>query len=41
MKTRIALAICLALAAVSPLRTLAAISDPVKTNDGQGIRRHA
>jgi para-nitrobenzyl esterase len=35
MKTRIAVAISLALAAVSPLRTLAAISDPVKTSDGK------
>jgi para-nitrobenzyl esterase len=34
MNTRVALGICLALAVVSPLRTLAAISDPVKTNDG-------
>jgi para-nitrobenzyl esterase len=35
MKTRIAVAISLALAAVFPLRTLAAISDPVKTSDGK------
>ena len=35
MKTRIAVAISLALAAVSPLRTLAAISYPVKTSDGK------
>jgi len=35
MKTRIAAALLLALAAVSPLRTLAAISDPVKTSDGK------
>jgi para-nitrobenzyl esterase len=35
MKTRIAVAVSLALAAVSPLRTLAAISDPVKTKDGK------
>lgn len=35
MKTRIAAALSLALAAVSPLRTLAAISDPVKTSDGK------
>jgi para-nitrobenzyl esterase len=35
MKTRIAIAISLALAAVSPLTTLAAISDPVKTKDGK------
>ena len=35
MKTRIAAAISLALTAVSPLRTLAAISDPVKTSDGK------
>jgi para-nitrobenzyl esterase len=35
MKIRIAVAIALALAAVFPLRTLAAISDPVKTSDGK------
>jgi para-nitrobenzyl esterase len=35
VKTRIAVAVALALAAVSPLRTLAAISDPVKTSDGK------
>jgi len=35
MNTRIAVAISLALAAVSPLPTLAAISDPVKTSDGK------
>jgi len=35
MITRVALGISLALAAVSPLRTLAAIADPVKTKDGK------
>ena len=35
MKIRISLGIAAALAAVSPLRTLAAISDPVKTSDGK------
>jgi para-nitrobenzyl esterase len=35
MSTRVALGICLALAVVSPLRTLAAISDPIKTKDGK------
>src|SRR5580693_5575582 len=35
MKTRIAVGIFLAMAAISPLRTLAAISDPVKTNEGK------
>jgi para-nitrobenzyl esterase len=35
MNTRAALGFCLTLAAVSPLRTLAAISDPVKTKDGK------
>jgi para-nitrobenzyl esterase len=35
MITRVALGICLALAATSPLKTLAAISDPVKTKDGK------
>ena len=35
MTTRVALGISLALAAVSPVRTLAAISDPVKTTDGK------
>jgi para-nitrobenzyl esterase len=35
MKIRIAVGISLVLAAVSPVRTLAAISDPVKTNDGK------
>jgi para-nitrobenzyl esterase len=35
MRIRIAAAISLALAAVSPLRTLAAISDPIKTKDGK------
>ncbi len=35
MNIRIAAAISLALAVVSPLRTLAAISDPVKTKDGK------
>ena len=35
MNTRAALGICLTLAAVSQVRTLAAISDPVKTNDGK------
>jgi para-nitrobenzyl esterase len=35
MKTRIAVGIFLAMAAISPLRTLAAISDPVKTQDGK------
>ena len=35
MKARIALALSLALAAVSPLRMLAAITDPVKTSDGK------
>ena len=34
MNGRVALAVGLALAAGSPLRTLAAIQDPVKTNDG-------
>ncbi len=35
MTTRIAAALTLALAAISPLRTLAAISDPVKTSGGK------
>jgi para-nitrobenzyl esterase len=35
MIARVALGVCLALGAVSPLRTLAAISDPVKTKDGK------
>jgi para-nitrobenzyl esterase len=35
MNARIALGICLALAAVSPLRTLAATGDLVKTKDGE------
>jgi para-nitrobenzyl esterase len=35
MKTRIAVGIALVLAAVSPVKTLAAISDPVKTKDGK------
>ncbi len=35
MTARIAAALSLALAAISPLRTLAAISDPVKTSDGK------
>jgi para-nitrobenzyl esterase len=35
MTTRIVVAVSLALAAVSPLKTLAAISDPVKTSDGK------
>ena len=34
-KTRIAVVISLAIAALSPVRTLAAISDPVKTKDGK------
>ena len=34
MNTRIAFAVSVALAAVSPLRMQAAISDPVKTSDG-------
>ncbi len=34
MITRVALGVWLALAAVAPVRTLAAISDPVKTNEG-------
>src|SRR6204780_1739012 len=34
MNTRVALGVCLALAFVVPQRTLAAISDPVKTNAG-------
>src|SRR5579862_7822197 len=35
MRTRIAVVFSLTLAAVSPLRTQAAISDPVKTTDGK------
>ncbi len=35
MFTRVALGVCLALVAVSPLRMSAAISDPVKTSDGK------
>src|SRR5580704_11914799 len=35
MKTRIAVVISVAIAALSPVRTLAAISDPVKTKDGK------
>src|SRR5580700_7571767 len=35
MKVEAALAVSLALSAISPLRTLAAISDPVKTSDGK------
>ena len=39
--TCVVLGIAAALAAISPSKTLAAISDPVKTSDGQSIRRHA
>jgi para-nitrobenzyl esterase len=35
MRTRIALGITVAMAVISPLRTLAAIPDPIKTSDGQ------
>ncbi len=35
MTIRIAVAVSLTLAVVSPLKTLAAISDPVKTSDGK------
>jgi para-nitrobenzyl esterase len=35
MNARAALGVCLVFAAVSPVRTRAAISDPVKTKDGQ------